>query len=35
MTTEFLVALMGFVTVVCIYFWVVRKKPGEADTPAQ
>lgn len=35
MTTEFLVALMGVVTVVCIYFWVVRKKPAETDSSAQ
>jgi len=27
METEYLVALMGFVTVVCVYFWVVREKP--------
>lgn len=35
MTTQLLVAIMGVVTVVCIYFWVVRKKPGEADASAQ
>ena len=29
METQFLVALMGFVTVVCVYFWVVRQKAVE------
>ena len=31
MATEYLIALMGFVTVVCVYFWVVRKKPEETE----
>ena len=29
METPFLIALMGVVTVVCTYFWVVRRKPEE------
>jgi hypothetical protein len=34
METEYLIALMGVVTVVCVYFWVVRKKPEDVEKQA-
>ena len=31
METSYLIALMGVVTVVCVYFWVVRQKAEKTD----
>jgi hypothetical protein len=31
MELGYLVALMGLVTIVCVYFWVVREKPEQTE----
>jgi hypothetical protein len=31
MGIELLIAIMGVVTVVCVYFWVVRQKPEQTE----